>query len=88
MTATGNRFQAMAKREPASALAVISERDEMKYTIKLSSALRAAIDEDVERLRRDTTKKVGRSDVLRELIRVLHADESLYAEVKRRIQNS
>jgi hypothetical protein len=78
-----NRFgQQQQRAEPAAVLTTRPVRvPDQKYTIFLSQSLRQSIDEDVDRLRRDSATKVGRSDVIRSLIRQLHADESLYDTV-------
>ena len=59
-----------------------------KYTVLLTNTVAATIDEDVLRLRRHTAKRVDRSQVVRALLELLHEDESVYAEVARRITTS
>ena len=83
MTTTENRFAQQAKRPPAA----ISEppAGQSRFTLNLSAALRQAAAEDVQRLRAATRANVTLADVTRHLLWVLHEDESLYAEVQRRI---
>jgi hypothetical protein len=86
-----NRYERVADRAqpaPVPVATTIPKVQKGRYTIDLSPALQAMADEDVQRLRRDTGRRVVRSDVIRELLRVLHADETLYAELRRRIEQS
>lgn len=81
-----NRFTAVAARPtPASETVQASPAREWKYTIKLSTATRTLIDEDVRRLADQTGLLVDRRHVTIALYEALHADESLFAEVKRRV---
>ena len=83
MTTTENRFAQQAKRPPAATLE--TPAGQSRYTVNLSAALRAAAAEDVQRLRAATRANVTLADVTRHLLWILHEDESLYAEVQRRI---
>ena len=83
MTTTDNRFAQQAKRAPAATLE--TPAGQSRYTVNLSAALRRAAREDVQRLRAATRANVTLSDVTRHLLWILHEDESLYAEVQRRI---
>ena len=82
MTTTANRFAQQANRKPT---ATAEPAGQSRYTVNLSAALRAAAAEDVQRLRAATRAKVTVADVTRHLLWILHEDESLYAEVQRRI---
>lgn len=79
-----NRFSQAVQRPVATVPQTQVARDR-KYTILLSPGARAAIDEDVRRLSEQTGLLVDRSRVTRMLYELLHEDESLFAEVKRRI---
>jgi len=83
MTTTENRFAQQARRAPAAT----SEppAGQSRFTLNLSAQLRAAAAEDVQRLRAATRANVTLADVTRHLLWILHEDESLYAEVQRRI---
>lgn len=81
-----NRFSALVpeRSTPAAPAAPVASKD-WKYTIKLTGATRALIDEDVTRLCNELGRIVDRKDVTVALYELLHEDESLYSEVKRRI---
>lgn len=78
-----NRFAQAVQRpaqQPTTAPAAPLRR---KYTILLDQSDLRAIDEDVMRLQNASGLRVDRSEVIRALMRQLHTDESLYAEVLR-----
>lgn len=56
-----------------------------KYTVLLSAHVAAELDEDLLKLRRQTGRKVDKSEVIRILIDLLHKDETLFDQVARRI---
>ena len=79
-----NRFAAAVQRPvQQQPTAVPASPPARKYTILLNPSDLKAIDEDVLRLQNATGLRVDRSQVIRALLRQLHADESLYAEVLR-----
>ncbi len=43
------------------------------------------LDEDVLRLRREAARKVDKSEVIRALVDLLHTDDALFDQVKKRI---
>ena len=77
-----NRF-AQAVQRPAQQPAASIASPRRKYTILLDQSDLRAIDEDVLRLQNASGLRVDRSEVIRALLRQLHTDESLYAEVLR-----
>lgn len=80
-----NRFAAAVQRPVQQPTAVAAVPPARKYTILLNPSDLKAIDEDVLRLQNASGLRVDRSQVIRALLRQLHADESLYAEVLRRL---
>jgi hypothetical protein len=56
-----------------------------KYTVLLSARVAMELDEDVLRLRREAARKVDKSEVIRTLVDLLHTDDTLFDQVKKRI---
>jgi len=56
-----------------------------KYTVLLSTRVAMELDEDVLRLRREAARKVDKSEVIRTLVDLLHTDDTLFDQVKKRI---
>lgn len=56
-----------------------------KYTVLLDAVIAADFDEDLLRLRRGTGKRIDKSQVVRELVSLLHEDPGLMAEVTHRL---
>jgi uncharacterized glyoxalase superfamily metalloenzyme YdcJ len=78
-----NRFAQAVQRPAQQPAAVPAVPPRRKYTILLDQSDLRAIDEDVMRLQNASGLRVDRSEVIRALLRQLHTDESLYAEVLR-----
>ena len=78
-----NRFAQAVQRPAPQPVAVPAPPQVRKYTILLNSTDLTAIDEDVLGLQRASGLRVDRSQVIRALLRQLHVDETLYAEVLR-----
>lgn len=85
-TPKANRFATAAQRTSPSAIVepAVPEKAR-KYTMTISAPVRAMIDEDVRRLADQTGQLVDRKAVTVALYELLHEDESLFAEVKRRL---
>ena len=56
-----------------------------KYTVLLSTRVATELDEDLLRLRRQTGRKVDKSEVIRSLVHLLHTDPDLFDQVARRV---
>ncbi len=56
-----------------------------KYTVLLSTRVAMELDEDLLRLRREATRKVDKSEVIRALVGLLHSDDTLFDQVKQQI---
>ncbi len=55
------------------------------YTVLLDATIAADFDEDLLRLRRGTGKRIDKSQVVRELVSLLHEDPALMAEITHRL---
>jgi hypothetical protein len=81
-----NRFGAVAAERKAPTPTPGSSGEKMsKYTILLSPRVATELDEDVLRLRRQTGRKIDKSEIIRALVQLLHSDESLFNEVVGRL---
>jgi len=88
--AQSNRFAATAAKRsaptptPGSAPGSAGERMS-KYTVLLTTKVATELDEALLKLRRHAGRKVDKSEVIRTLVDLLHADEALFNQVARRI---
>lgn len=84
-----NRFSAVVDKRVAPIPTPGSAGERMsKYTVLLSTRVAAELDEDLLRLRRQTARKVDKSEVIRALVDLLHTDEELFVQVAGRIAAS
>ena len=78
------RFAAVAAQRPTIPPAATGSGTR-KYTVLLDSEIASNFDEDLLRLRRNTGKRIDKSQVVRELVALLHEDPALMAEVGQRL---
>ncbi len=84
-----NRFSAVVDKRVAPTPTPGSAGERMsKYTVLLSLRVAAEFDEDLLRLRRQTDRKVDKSEVIRTLVDLLHTDDELFVQVAGRISAS
>ncbi len=84
-----NRFAetAVKRSAPTPTPGSVGERMS-KYTVLLSTHVAAEFDEDLLQLRRQTGRKVDKSEVIRILVDLLHTDERLLDSVASRIAST
>ena len=81
-----NRFALQVDKRTGPAPTPGSAGERMsKYTVLLSARVAMELDEDVLRLRREAARKVDKSEVIRTLVDLLHTDDTLFDQVKKRI---
>jgi len=84
-----NRFSSVVDKRTAPTPTPGSAGERMsKYTVLLRTRVATDLDEDLLRLRRETARKVDKSEVIRTLIDLLHTDETLFDQVARRLASS
>jgi len=77
--------QVAAQRTAPAGPAPVPVGSTRKYTVLLDAVIAADFDEDLLRLRRGTGKRIDKSQVVRELVSLLHEDPALMAEVTHRL---
>lgn len=83
-----NRFSATAAKREAteSAAAPPVDQKKRKYTILLTPAVSANLEDDALTISRQVGRRVDKSDVFRALVALLHADPTLVDEVSRHLK--
>ena len=87
--AQSNRFATAAAKRSAPTPTPGSAGERMsKYTVLLTTKVATELDEALLKLRRHAGRKVDKSEVIRTLVDLLHADEALFDQVARRITSA
>lgn len=82
-----NRFSDAAKRESSETTTSTEDQRKRKYTILLTAAMSADLEDDALTISRQVGRRVDKSDVLRALVAMLHADPTLVDEVSRHLRD-
>jgi hypothetical protein len=83
-----DRFGAVAVARAAPAPAPAVHRPPRKYTLLLAGDVADALDADVLRMQVATGRRVGKAEVVRELVALLHEDPTLLAQVEDRLRGA